>query len=653
MRLQRARFRTQYSVLSTRYSVLLFVALLVTGCSRPQPTTPPTVANGDPRAAQVTPYRNVAPGVKYVGDAACAQCHLGQAETFRQHPMGRSLAPLKTAASQDRYDEAAGNPFKQLGVEFHVERQGERVRHKALRRDGQGHELAELDDEVEFVLGSGTRGKSYLINHNGYLFQSPISWFTQKQTWDLSPGYVYLYPGRRAVAVECLFCHCNHADAVEDTLNRFREPIFQGYAVGCERCHGPGELHVQSRQRGDAPADLDDTIVNPGQLKPLLRDSVCEQCHLQGEARVARHGRRPFDYRPGLPLYAFQAVFERRPELAQERKAVGQVEQMYESHCYKESKGTLGCISCHDPHELPASRTAVAYYRNRCSACHQEAKAGDGAPGVGDEKKACSLARDVRQKKNGNNCVACHMPRGNTDVAHTALTDHRILRDPQLEDRSPPRTALSPDDVPLVPFYPESEDYPTLDRQRDLGIALMQVARMQIWAQVSLGKAALPLLEAAVEAWPDDLAAHEARAAALWTQGRNRDALAAYEALLAKAPRREQALLDVATVCEQLNDEERALAFGKRLVDVNPWGAGTHYQLAKLLAQRRQWQEAIVECRKAVDLNPAKAEPRVLLIDCYLHEGDKKKARAEFAKLQVLKPADLDVLRRWFAERSQ
>jgi tetratricopeptide (TPR) repeat protein len=245
------------------------------------------------------------------------------------------------------------------------------------------------------------------------------------------------------------------------------------------------------------------------------------------------------------------------------------------------------------------------------------------------------------------------MPRGNTDVAHTALTDHRILRDPQVEDRSPPRTGLSPDDVPLVPFYPESEDYPTLDRQRDLGIALMQLARLQPRAQVSLGKAALPLLEAAVDARPDDLAAHEARACALWSQGRTQDALAAYEALLAKAPRREQALLDVATVCEQLNDEERALGFGRRLLDVNPWGAGTHYQLAKLLAQRRQWHEAIAECRKAVDLNPARAEPRVLLIDCYLREGDKKKARAEFAELQVLKPADLDVLRRWFAERSQ
>src|SRR5438132_2057358 len=166
MRFQCARFRTQYSVLSTGYWGLLFIPLLVTSCSRPQATTPPTAANRAPRVAQATPYRNIDPGVRYVGDAACAQCHLGQAETFRHHPMGRSLAPLKTAASEDRYDKAAGNPFEQLGVEFHVVRQGERVRHKAVRHDDQGRELIEMDDEVEFVLGSGTRGKSYLVNHN-------------------------------------------------------------------------------------------------------------------------------------------------------------------------------------------------------------------------------------------------------------------------------------------------------------------------------------------------------------------------------------------------------------------------------------------------------------------------------------------------------
>src|SRR5437762_1561401 len=51
----------------------------------------------DPRLTFQTPYRNVRPEVKYVGDTACAGCHPSQAKTYRQHPMGRSLAPLAEA----------------------------------------------------------------------------------------------------------------------------------------------------------------------------------------------------------------------------------------------------------------------------------------------------------------------------------------------------------------------------------------------------------------------------------------------------------------------------------------------------------------------------------------------------------------------------
>ncbi len=39
-------------------------------------------------------WKNTSPHVKYVGDAACARCHGEIVETYRRHPMGRSLAPI-------------------------------------------------------------------------------------------------------------------------------------------------------------------------------------------------------------------------------------------------------------------------------------------------------------------------------------------------------------------------------------------------------------------------------------------------------------------------------------------------------------------------------------------------------------------------------
>ena len=47
-----------------------------------------------------SPYQNTRPGVAYVGDAACARCHREIAESYRGHPMGRSLAPVGAAGDE-------------------------------------------------------------------------------------------------------------------------------------------------------------------------------------------------------------------------------------------------------------------------------------------------------------------------------------------------------------------------------------------------------------------------------------------------------------------------------------------------------------------------------------------------------------------------
>jgi hypothetical protein len=67
----------------------------------------PRAEDDDPRLTYATPYRNVRPGVKYVGDRVCARCHADLAESFRQHPMGRSLAPVADARAIERYDPTA------------------------------------------------------------------------------------------------------------------------------------------------------------------------------------------------------------------------------------------------------------------------------------------------------------------------------------------------------------------------------------------------------------------------------------------------------------------------------------------------------------------------------------------------------------------
>jgi hypothetical protein len=601
----------------------------------------PQLSPVDPRLTYPTPYRNVRPEVRYVGDRVCAECHGDIAETYRRHPMGRSLAPIAQADPVERYDQAAGNPFEKEGFQFLVERRDGRVFHKELYHDVQNGATLELaTEEVHFAVGSGRRGRTYLINHDGYLLQSPLSWYSEPGIWDLTPGVQVREQFERPAQPSCLFCHCNQVEPVADTVNRYRSPIFRGHAIGCERCHGPGELHVQppSPERGkDSRMNEKGTIVNPGRLAPALRDAVCQQCHLQGEIRVVRRGRELFDYRPGLPLHLFLSVFVRSEEFADGQESGSHTEQIYGSRCFRASQGKLGCISCHDPHALPGADQKVAYFRKRCLNCHTE--------------QSCALSSPVRLAKNpADDCVNCHMPRTGSKIVHRAITDHRIRRRPNdiIPSQNGPRRLLS-GEIPLVHFHRDLAG-PDEDISRDLGLALSELGKTYPQLAGHVNPIALPLLEAAVRAALDDVLAWEAKGFALWQLDRKPEALAALQTALAQAPERELTLSYLAVLAASIGRHEDAIAYWQRAIVVNPLYSQYHIRLATLLADRREWQKALEEARAGCNLRPAALDVRLLLITCMIRNGQPAQARAEFNKLLAIRPDDREKLLRWFGE---
>jgi hypothetical protein len=580
-----------------------------------------------------TPWQNARPGVHFVGDAACARCHRDITESFRRHPMGRSLAPIASAPAVGRDRSDGSTSFEAGSSRFTIERRGGREIHRETQRDPQGQILAQVEAEVAYALGSGTRGVSYLIERDGRLFQSPISWYSQKQRWDLSPGYQRRnYHFDRPIEPQCLFCHANHVAPVPLAVNRYQEPIFQGHAIGCERCHGPGELHVRRPELVDG---RDPTIVNPRHLEPSLRATVCEQCHLVGDHRIERRGRDPFDYRPGLPSSAFFAAFGRAD--ARGTKAVGHVEQMKASRCYRASRGRLGCTSCHDPHQVPAPEEKIAHYRQQCLACHEPA--------------GCSLPEPARRAESReDSCIHCHMPMASSfDIIHIASTDHRILRSPQTRMAEPDPADL---ELPLVLLNGDetsSEGLETL--QRELAIALMAEVRGLPDAPPvrRMGSLALGLLDQALAHRPDDLVARCAQAEALALLGRHREAIQLDQAVLESAPSCEQVLDDALSYAIELGDPQAALALARRSVSLNPGSATFHERLAYAHLQRRDWGEVLKESRAALRLNPFLRFARMFVVQCLLHQHDLQRAEAEFANLTGLNPTQRESLGRWFA----
>ncbi len=576
-----------------------------------------------PAAKPVSPFLNTRPGVKYVGTARCGECHV-QASTYAEHPMGRSVSPASRWLPR-QHDAVAA--FVADGHRYAVERKGDSVVHRETA-PADGPAAAEQSAAVAFAVGSGRQGQSFLFSRDGYVFQSPVSWYTRGAAWRLSPGYERKNEHfNRPVPEGCLFCHVNEARADPDRFNHYR-PDLRLEPIGCERCHGPGELHAAARERDKIPAGKDLTIVNPRRLEPELREAVCQQCHLQGAARVVPRGRSLYDYRPGLPLQDFLAVYVHPPEQSDARMAVSHVEQMYLSRCFRGSAGKLGCTSCHDPHMLPREPERVGWYRGRCLNCHQD--------------KGCSVPEAERRRREpADSCIACHMPRGDsTNIAHTAVTDHRIVRRP-----TPGGRESNPADIALVPFHKGGGD------RRELGLALVELLDRPLPELVRhrVADRACGLLGLVAEKAPDDVAALEGLGLALTTAQRAGEALSALDAALKRAPRRELALAAAAMLALNSGEVERSVAYWKRLAEVDPHSWRAHAFLGQALALRGQWPAAADACRAALRLNPFETRTRMLRIDCLARAGNGAQARREFDALLALRPPQPDQLRAWFA----
>jgi predicted CXXCH cytochrome family protein len=596
----------------------------------PPHTAPPTP---DPRLTFPTRYRNVQPDVAYIGAERCTPCHRGIAAQYRQHPMGQSMAALADDQDWEKFAPKPWKPFDAAGLHYRIEAKDDRLWHVESKRDAQGKDGVTQAEPVQYVVGSGMRGRSYIVERDRFLFQSPISWYAEDNRWDLSPGYAEKNAHfNRPITESCLFCHANRVDAERDMLHRFRRPIFAGHAIGCERCHGPGALHVQRHENGEEFEAPDDTIVQPARLEPLLRDAVCEQCHLQGEQRIERRGRAFFEFRPGLPLHAFLTIVVKRPEFADMQKSVGQVEQMTASRCFQKSQGKMGCISCHDPHALPAPGLKDTFFRDRCRKCHD-------AGGV-----ECSQSPAERQAR-GDSCVACHMGRtGSSNVVHVSITDHRVLRRPDQGKQTPPRAAI---ESPWTAFHPPWQGY-LAEHERDLGVVLANLAYEHRHRDTAL--VALPRLMNATERDPKDFAAWHARGNALQVLQRHDEALAAAESGLAAAPDNELCLRQTATFAMIARKLDVHFDTWERLVAANPQSAGYRAGLTNVHALRLEWTQAVAAAEAGLRLEATSSDLRTALIQALLRSGQRDRAQRELEILRVLQPRNLADVERWFSK---
>jgi predicted CXXCH cytochrome family protein len=414
--------------------------------------TPPLMA------AATSPYKNTQPGVKYVGSQACIACHEPEHKTFQHTGMAHSFAAvdLSREPPDGSYDHPASHS------RYEVRRKDGKMWHREFLSTGGKEELLLQEYPVKYVTGSGRHALTYVVEEDGFLMESPITWYASRKTWGMSPGYDRPdHSGfEREIRENCLMCHAGQVKPEGKSMHRLQ---ITEAAIGCERCHGPGELHIQRQEAArklpaKVASEADDTIVNPVRLTRELSEAVCQQCHLRASAAVMVKGKGPLDFRPGLPLSEFVQHFEletSNPLMA----VVGHVEQMHQSKCYQATK-TFSCLTCHDPHGAPANGEALTkHYLEICAGCHQP--------------EACHVSPELRQKKSPrNDCLVCHMPQTLTDIPHVAFTHHRV----GIHDAADTiHSATPPDSVPLRSVL-DLSSFNEREQNRARGLAYLEIA---------------------------------------------------------------------------------------------------------------------------------------------------------------------------------
>ncbi|HEY6293212.1 MAG TPA: hypothetical protein VI455_16795 [Terriglobia bacterium] len=378
---------------------------------------------GQEDLAQPAPvFRNTAPGVDYVGSAACARCHQAIYDQFMRTDMGRSISPAEASDHLGRVTSRVSIYDKVLGRYFEVFRDGNRLYQGEYALDAAGHELYRHTEKLAYAVGAGQNGWAYLVQRGNYLFQAPLSYYARTESWGLSPGHELGF--NRAITAGCIACHSGRPQPIPDRDALYRRPAFAELSIGCENCHGPGQLHVEERLKGErlaggpSGAAIDTSIVNPARLPNWLADNICMFCHQEGDARVLQPGKSYLDFRPGTPLHDTLVILmlPQGSKAQEQSPLLNHYSLMTASRCYRDSAGRLSCLTCHGAHIQPTSEDAPAYYRSKCLTCHTGT--------------SCTLpVAERRRHTPPDDCAGCHMPKRELQsIAHSALTDHRIIR---------------------------------------------------------------------------------------------------------------------------------------------------------------------------------------------------------------------------------
>ncbi len=322
---------------------------------------------------------------QFAGSQVCANCHR---DIYEQHV--NSFHHLTSALANKKTLKGDFDSSNKFFFNDHLLIAAEK-KNDSFYQTAYSYGVAKLSRPFDIVIGSGKRGQTSLYWFHNYLFQLPLTYFSETNEWTISPGYSKKVEFNRSITSRCLECHSTYFRETTSNDSRADEFSKTGFVLGveCEKCHGAALEHVSFHEKNPGQK-IGHAILNPAEFSRARSLDLCRLCH-GGHLTKSRPS---FSFEAGDSLFDF-FQYDTVKAVAEIDVHGNQYGMLAASKCFKNT--TMTCLTCHDAHKNESTQ-AMEFYQ-KCETCHKSSL-----------HNVCALTSSVSPKFLEVNCINCHMP---------------------------------------------------------------------------------------------------------------------------------------------------------------------------------------------------------------------------------------------------